>query len=149
MNDVRRFEMRIPIRWGDMDAMGHVNNTIYFRYLEQARISWFDAVIGTPDQKGCGPILAHVSCDFVKPLLYPGEVCVRQMITRVGRSSVDMDLEILRVDPADGSGAQGAAGEVYARGKSVIVWMDYAAQRSVPWPETLKHRMQPETAAKA
>jgi len=36
---------RIPIRWGDMDAMGHVNNTVYFRYMEQARISWFDALV--------------------------------------------------------------------------------------------------------
>ncbi|MBM3384043.1 MAG: acyl-CoA thioesterase, partial [Betaproteobacteria bacterium] len=36
---------RIPIRWGDMDAMGHVNNTVYFRFMEQARISWFDRLV--------------------------------------------------------------------------------------------------------
>ncbi|MDB5949239.1 MAG: acyl-CoA thioesterase, partial [Massilia sp.] len=41
--------MRMPIRWGDMDAMGHVNNTVYFRYFEQARISWFDEVKAAPD----------------------------------------------------------------------------------------------------
>ena len=36
------FDMSMPIRWGDMDAFGHVNNTVYFRYMEQVRISWFE-----------------------------------------------------------------------------------------------------------
>ena len=47
-------EMVIPIRWGDMDAMGHVNNTIYFRYLEIVRIEWLHSVAGAPDPRGRG-----------------------------------------------------------------------------------------------
>jgi acyl-CoA thioester hydrolase len=50
------FEMVIPIRWGDMDAMGHVNNTIYLRYLEIVRIEWLHRVAGAPDPAGEGPV---------------------------------------------------------------------------------------------
>jgi acyl-CoA thioester hydrolase len=46
------YELELPIRWGDMDAMGHVNNTVYFRYMEQLRISWFDAMGFGPDPRG-------------------------------------------------------------------------------------------------
>ncbi len=130
----------MPIRWGDMDAMGHVNNTIYFRYLEQARIAWFDAVIGPVRPDACGPILAHVACDFIKPLVYPGDIWIRQDITRVGRSSVEMDLAIWRND---------APGDLYARGHSVVVWMDYQAKRSVPWPDELRARMLPPAQGNA
>jgi acyl-CoA thioester hydrolase len=129
---MRSFQYRMPMRWGDMDAMGHINNTLYFRYFEQARISWFEAVGLSTDGRGCGPILAHVSCDFVRPLKYPGDILVDQVITRVGNSSVAMDLSIVRAD---------APTDLYARGKSVIVWMDYAAGRAIPWPDPVRRLM--------
>jgi acyl-CoA thioester hydrolase len=140
MDDVRDFEFEMAIRWGDMDAMGHVNNTLYFRYLEQARISWFDAVFSAADLTGFGPILAHVSCDFIRPLIYPGSVRVRQVITRLGRSSVEMDLSIARSEAPD---------ELFARGRSVMVWISYPAQQSAPWPEHLRILMEPERPSKA
>jgi len=129
LSDAKQFEFVVPIRWGDQDAMGHVNNTLYFRYMEQARISWFNVygLNAGPDRDG--PILAHVSCDFVRPLTYPGDVLVRQTVTRLGRSSVDMDLQLFRTDEP---------GQTYAKGKSVIVWMDYRTGRSAPWPEHLR-----------
>jgi acyl-CoA thioester hydrolase len=123
----------MPLRWGDMDAMGHINNTLYIRYFEQARISWFVAAGLETDGRGCGPILAHISCDFVRPLKYPGDIFVHQDITRVGKSSVAMDLAIARVDAPE---------EIYARGKSVIVWMDYAAGHSLPWPDPVREMME-------
>lgn len=137
MGAAQEYEFVMPIRWGDMDAMGHVNNTIYFRYFEQARIAWIDAVVGRPEEGEFGPTLASVSCDFIKPLVYPGELLVRQRITQLGRSSVHMDLEIRRRDQPD---------TVYARGKSVIVWMDYGAGRSAPWPANVRLLMEPESA---
>ena len=60
--------MRMPIRWGDMDAMGHVNNTVYFRYLETARIAWFDQAGCTPDPRGEGPVIVNADCTFLKQL---------------------------------------------------------------------------------
>ncbi len=67
-------EMVIPIRWGDMDAMGHVNNTIYFRYLEIIRIEWLHGVAGTPDAEGEGPVIVNTFCNFLRQLKYPGDV---------------------------------------------------------------------------
>ena len=53
------FEMTIPIRWGDMDAMNHVNNTTYFRYLEIARIEWFRSIGCMVDPRGEGPVIVN------------------------------------------------------------------------------------------
>src|SRR5438067_319806 len=66
---------RIAIRWGDMDAMGHVNNTVYFRYMEQARISWFDALLPRGEAwKATGIVIANATCNFKRAINYPGTV---------------------------------------------------------------------------
>jgi len=65
----------MTMRWGDMDALGHMNNTVYFRYLEQARISWFDS-LGVDYGQGEGPILGTISCRFRIPIAYPAELAV-------------------------------------------------------------------------
>ena len=70
------YQIEIPIRWGDMDAMGHVNNTVYFRYMEQARISWMEALGWQGGGEGMLVVNAH--CTFVRQLEYPGTVLVRQ-----------------------------------------------------------------------
>ena len=67
-------EMRFPVRWGDMDAMGHVNNTVYFRYLETARIDWMVAAGCKPQPEGEGPVIVNAFCNFYQQLQYPDEV---------------------------------------------------------------------------
>ena len=77
----------MPIRWGDMDALGHVNNTVYFRYMEQARIEWFYAFarkIGSAPYAENGPVIVNASCTFLEPLVYPGEVEVTHVPRRAG-----------------------------------------------------------------
>src|SRR5438552_8144311 len=78
MNPYRKLvhSTRMPIRWGDMDAMGHVNNTVYFRYMEQARIDWVYAFAqgeGRGAYAGDGPLIVNARCTFFAPLTYPGE----------------------------------------------------------------------------
>ena len=125
---MKEFLCRVPLRWGDMDAMAHLNNVMYFRLMEEARIQWF-ARLGFPTLPvGEAPILAHAACDFVKAMTYPGVALVRQIVTRVGRSSVEMSLSIEREDEP---------GVVYATGRTVIVWYDYDAGKSAPWPPRL------------
>jgi len=131
---IRNYRYVMPTRWGDMDAMGHINNTIYFRYFEQARIAWFEALGMLRDMSHHGPILANVSCDFLKPLKYPGDILVDQVVTRLGRSSIAMDLSIERVDEP---------GVLYARGTSVIVWMDYSNGKALAWPDRLRLLLEP------
>ena len=76
-----------PIRWGDMDALGHVNNTVYFRYMEQARIEWLFAHAKAHGgyESGQGPVIVNASCNFLVPLVYPGDVEVTMYLGHPGR----------------------------------------------------------------
>jgi len=126
---MKEFVLEVPLRWGDMDAMAHLNNTIYFRLMEEARIQWFHKIGFSTLPTGQAPILAHVSCDFLRAMTYPGIARVTQTTTKVGRSSVEMELAIERTDEP---------GVRYATGRSVIVWFDYVASKAQPWPEAVR-----------
>ena len=123
------FEMVIPIRWGDMDAMGHVNNASYFRYLETLRIDWFHSIgcLSNPGAVGgaCGPVIINAFCSFIRQLEYPGDVLARHYIGGMGRSTLDTYATLERVD---------RPGEVCATGGATVVWTDFKAQKSVPIP---------------
>lgn len=123
------FESRIELRWGDMDSLHHVNNTLYFRYFEEARVRLFARM--HPDgfsQRAL--VLAHTSCDFLKPLLYPASVIVGLKRARTGRSSMELDGWI--VDAEDRRC-------VHARSRNVLVCVDVRTQRPVPWtPDELQ-----------
>lgn len=117
------FRCVMSMRWGDMDALGHVNNAEYFRYVQEARAKLFEQarIVQPYDRVG---VLAHASCDFVKPLQYPGEVAVSLTLARVGRSSMEFDFLIERQDEP---------GVVYARGKNIIVCTVMSQGVSSPW----------------
>ena len=123
------FQIEIPIRWGDMDAMGHVNNTIYFRYMEQARIGWFDAMGFKPEPLGTGPIIINASCTFIKQFEYPGTVVVKHYLGAIGRSSFDTHAVMSRTDDPQ---------TVYADGAARCVWIDFPKQKSTPLPDDVK-----------
>jgi acyl-CoA thioester hydrolase len=119
----------IPIRWGDMDAMGHVNNTVYFRYMEQARIAWFDALGVRPNPRGEGPVIINASCTFLKQLVYPGEVEVRTYAGKVGNSSFETWLEMRPSYDRQ---------TVYAEGAAKVVWVDFDKGKSIALPEKIR-----------
>jgi acyl-CoA thioester hydrolase len=117
---------RQSIRWGDMDRLGHVNNTVYFRYMEQARIEWVHGL--APEVRaydGTGPVIVNASCTFVAPLVYPGELEVRMYLGDPGRTSVGSFYEIW------------CGGRKYAEGAAKIVWIDLGSGRSVPLPDRI------------
>ncbi len=124
-------QIDLPLRWGDMDALNHLNNTIYFRLMEEARVCILrQAGMKLPDDEG--PILAHAACDFIKPLGYPATVRVTHRLLRLGRSSMELELTLEMV---------GDDGGPYARGRNVLVWMDYVANRSKAWPAEVLARL--------
>jgi acyl-CoA thioester hydrolase len=122
-------ESVIPLRWGDMDAMGHVNNTLYFRYLEIVRLDWFESIDIRPDPQGEGPVIVNAFCTFHRQLEYPGQVLAKHYVGEVGRSSFDTFVTLERTDQP---------GVVYASGGATIVWINFPAQRSAPLPDQLK-----------
>jgi acyl-CoA thioester hydrolase len=117
---------KMPIRWGDMDAYGHVNNTVYFRYMEQARVEWIEAMHVPVRPGGAGPVIINASCTFLKPMNYPGIVEVRTYVGHPGRSSVQSHVDML------------IEGELYAEGAAKIVWMDTQTGKSVPIPDHVR-----------
>lgn len=121
---------QIAIRWGDMDAMGHVNNTVYFRYMEQARISWFDALVPAAEAwKDTGIVIANASCNFKRALNYPGTVEVGLSIEAPGGSSVGTFYE-LKMDDT-----------LYADGAAVVVFIDMKSQKPVRIPEAIRSHL--------
>jgi acyl-CoA thioester hydrolase len=121
----------IAIRWGDMDAMGHVNNTVYFRYMEQARIGWFDGLVPQADAwKSTGIVIANASCNFKLPINYPGTVEVRVYTAPPGGSSVGTFYE-LRVKEV-----------LYADGAATVVFIDMKKQKPIRIPESIREAMQ-------
>ena len=114
------------IRWGDMDALGHVNNIVYFQYMEQARIEWAQALDpsrGTHD--GDGPVIVNASCTFLVPLVYPGDIEVRMYLGDPGRTSVGSFYEVWH------------DGRKFAEGAAKIVWVQLASGRPVPLPDRI------------
>jgi acyl-CoA thioester hydrolase len=138
MNEYQRvFEIRMAIRWGDMDAFGHVNNTVYFRYMEQLRIEWLES-IGLPLPEGQGPVIASASMNFRKQLHYPGTVVLTLLAKTPGRSSIDTLYELRREDDPDQ--------QIYADGGATIVWVDHAKARSTALPEAIRGLLPPPAA---
>ena len=122
--------VEIAVAWGDMDAFQHVNNTVYLRWCETARLVYFERMgfVGRMEEDRIGPILARHTIDYRKPVTYPDRVRVDTGVTRVGGRSFAMTYRTW-------SEAQRA---VVASGESVIVAVDYRAGRSAPLDERLR-----------
>jgi len=125
------FELRFPIRWGDMDAMGHVNNVAYFRYLETVRIEWMGSLGAGLDPNGETFVIVNAFCNFYTQLEYPGEVIAKLYIANPGRSSFDQYVTLERSDDP---------GKVYAAGGATTVWV--ANQKSMPLPDAVRELFQ-------
>ena len=122
---------RIAIRWGDMDAMGHVNNTVYFRYMEQARIGWFESLLPRGEAwASIGIVIVNASCNFRKPINYPGTVEVRVFVGAPGRSSVPTSYELHVRE------------ELYADGAATVVFIDAKEQKPLSIPQTIREALQ-------
>ena len=122
---------RIPVRWGDMDAMGHVNNTVYFRYMEQARIGWFDALVPQEEAwQSTGIVIANASCTFKRPINYPGTVEVKLLIGAPGGSSVPTFYEL------------NIKNDLCADGAATVVFIDMQKQKPIRIPQKIREAIQ-------
>jgi acyl-CoA thioester hydrolase len=116
-----------------MDAMKHVNNTIYFRYLEIARIDWMSSIGCQPDPQGEGPVIVNAFCSFYKQLEYPGEVLLKMYVSDPGRSTFESWGTMERADDP---------GVIYAAGGATTVWVNFPAQKSAPLPDSMRRHLE-------
>jgi acyl-CoA thioester hydrolase len=124
----------LPVQWGEQDAFQHVNNAVYFRWFESARIAFWN-VIGlweTMRQERVGPILASVACDYRRQLTYPDTVHVASRVVRLGRTSFAMEQVVV----------SNALRAVAAEGRSTVVVFDYAAGAPTPIPDDLRRSIE-------
>ena len=119
----------ITMRWGDMDAVGHLNNTYYFRYMEQIRVEWLDSIGHPIDPTGVGPVLGSTSCTFKREFSYPATVVVTTEVEKVGRSSLKLRHHFYLA---------GDDSTVYAVGEATLVWVDYQAGKTVSIPVPIR-----------
>ena len=126
--------IEITVQWGDMDALKHVNNTVFLTWMETARMAYFDecGMMDTFETEKIGPILAAIKADFLAPVIYPDTIVVQTTISKMGRSSFEMGYKIM-------SSANG--GELVATGSATGVMCDYSTGSSTPISENLRARI--------
>ena len=128
-----RHHLALQVRWGDMDALGHVNNAVYLTYLEQARLDYAKAYWqGQGD--GIGVIMARIAIDYKMPLVASDDVHIYTRCSRLGNRSFDMEQWVMRWK--DG------ALEIAAQATTTVVVYDYDSQQSVLIPEVWREIMQ-------
>jgi acyl-CoA thioester hydrolase len=123
------FELVVPIRWGDMDAMGHVNNTTYFRYLETIRIDWMRSIGAEPQPDGHGPVIVNAFCNFYKQLQYPGDVLMKMYTSDPGRTTFETWGTMALVGQPD---------VVCAAGGATTIWVDFPNQKAIELPDWVR-----------
>ena len=117
------YRHRLPVRFRDCDAMGHVNHAVYFTYLEQCRLTFWREITGSPSPH-TRVIIARAECDYRAPAHFGDELEIALRVGSIGSSSFTLTYEITHV----------ATGKLVATGSTVMVSYDYQAGKSVPLP---------------
>ncbi len=127
-------ELACPLQWGEMDAFGHVNNTVYFRWFESARMSYFGR-LGWPqvqETTGVGPILHSTQARFRAPLVWPDTITVATRVTDLAGDRFTMLYEV----------RSAALGRLAAEGSGLVVAFDYRSLAKTTLPEVIRERIQ-------
>lgn len=124
--------VEIPVAWGDMDAFGHVNNTVFFRYFESARIAFLFRVNFRGDDGGPGPILASTHCRFRRPLEFPDTVLVGVRVTELGEDRFTHEYRIVSMK----------SNEIAADGGGVVVAYDYGSKAKAAIPPHVREAIE-------
>ena len=125
-------KMVVPMRWGDMDTMGHINNTLYFRFMEIVRMDWVMGMGVSTDLSGEGIVIVNAFCNFLQQVEFPGELLVKLFVADPGRSSFMTYHTMERTD---------APGVICAEGGARTVWTDFSVRKSAPLPQWLREKL--------
>jgi len=120
--------------WRDMDAYQHVNNAVYFRYFEDARMAYFGKIgaVAHKDRTGIGPILASTKCDFRAPLTYPDRIGIGASVGDIQAKKITMNYIVYSQ----------SLERVAAEGSGLIVYYDYGSSKSCEIPAEILSAIQ-------
>ncbi len=115
---------KIPVQWGEMDAFNHVNNVVYIRWCETARIELFRNIWGNKginmkeilEGSGVGPILANFNINYKIPISYPDNVIIQTRVAHIGNSSFNVEHQVF---------TEKMGNSVVAEASSVVVMLNY------------------------
>ena len=127
---------KITVRFGETDALGHINNSSYFIYLEEARIRFFESIGYNMNTKTWNFILASTKCDFVDQGYFNQLLKVTTNVSRIGNKSFQLDHDIL----------DDQTGSLIAQANAIIVYFDFEKQQSEVIPELLKVELERHVA---
>jgi acyl-CoA thioester hydrolase len=119
----------ISVRWRDLDAFNHVNNSSYLTFLEESRLQWLQQLNGPWMTDHAMPVMAASQVNYRLPIGWPAQLNVELYCTRLGNSSITIGHRIVDAESKD---------KLYCDGHVVMVWMDPASGKSVPLPQPIK-----------
>jgi acyl-CoA thioester hydrolase len=130
-NAVSAMLIRVPVevRWRDLDAFSHVNNSTFLTYVEEARLQWFQSLPGPWLSEDVAPVLAATHVNYRRPIEWPAHLVVELFAERVGSTSLTVAHRITALDDAS---------RLYADGHSVLVWIDRHDGRPAPLPDAVR-----------
>ncbi|PIE42923.1 MAG: hypothetical protein CSA50_07810 [Gammaproteobacteria bacterium] len=128
----RVYQGPTEMRWGDMDAYGHVNNVRFFDYFQEARVLWLNQAEVDMTDPDYGFVVVHISCDFTRELGYPTRLLSTIDVTKVGRSSITIVQSVCDFNAPE---------IVYGRGNTVMVWRDHQQGHACPMPQSVVSRL--------
>lgn len=123
------FVAHLDVRWRDLDAFNHVNNSTYLTYLEEARLQWLRHVPGPWFDESSMPVLAASNLNYRQPIAWPGHLAVELFCERLGNSSITLAHRIVDAEHTE---------QLYCYGQVVLVWMNPATGKPVPLPQAIR-----------
>ncbi|WP_042454217.1 acyl-CoA thioesterase [Neobacillus dielmonensis] len=121
-------EIQIVVRFGETDALGHINNTSYFIYLEEARIRFIETLGFSLDTNRWNFILASTKCDFISQGYFNQHLLIRTYVSKIGTKSFELDHDIICAE----------TNQRIAKGKAVMVHFNFEKQQSEPISDGLR-----------
>jgi acyl-CoA thioester hydrolase len=127
--DTPLFVASLGVRWRDLDAFNHVNNSNYLTYLEEARLQWLSHVPGPWFDEHAMPVMAASQVNYRRPIAWPAQLQVQLFCERMGNTSMTLAHRVVDAERND---------TLYCDGNVVMVWMDPATGKPVPLPEAIR-----------
>lgn len=132
MQSHKMFSTDIEVRFRDLDALGHVNNAVFFTYFEEGRKNFSKKIFKVSDVSDFTFIMAHIRCDYLKPIKFNDSITLQMWVRHIGNRSFSFKYKL--IDSKDES-------MVFAMGESVQVCYDYTTDTSMAVPDKMREAL--------